>query len=826
MRVAIICLLALLSLSVALGQSPELVEIARRGAFAQLSGADEPTITRLEAVATSALGCRLIDGVPLATAIEVYRLEFPLDGSPFAVHVSADGSMTQACDERFPNLGAGPQPLQRAWQDSDGDGLSDESDACPLVTGLFALERAGCPLPFTGDRDGDGSPDERDRCPDQAGAAVASGCSLMRDEDGDGVPDHVDICPSDAGGAQPDFALGCPADGSGSSTRSRRLDELCLVEGDAPVFASRDEAAEITGELAEAQARALIGRTAAADWAQLAGGWVKTGGLRLRGACYNIPLVNPIAGGATGCFLRPQSGFAVVHQAPAGRQVSRLTSNKSQAALGQSFDAAWLFYRAGWVNRASLELSGNCDRLPVLDPAQVASGLIHFCPPNYAGYLPPRIGIGKATARIASPTAANRLRAAPDISARQIGEIPPGSLIDALLDGPACKEARLWWQVDFEGQVGWTVESDLNFNYYYLEPVAGAGPSGDPALRAPSRQEQGAAGRLIHIGNAASVDTVKRLSLKSASAIAWSPGGDMLATIHGDGDITVFQPAAGWRRITLDRRLGSSATAIAFSPDGRQLALGQADGGLKLVEITSDDAASHSFSLNPMPGSIRAIAWSRAGDKLAAVSGDDSQKLARRSGALWLWALNPSSPVERELSLRYRFPYPLTAVALSADDQLLAVTGESPADGRAGLWVYRLADGELLHSKALIPMGGARVVASPDAALGDFVYNSGDSLYQLAVESGDDRRLYHLAGALLPRFSFRRQVLPGAEALLAVASDGRNGETRLHIVNALNSYSPSAALRVAPTDLAFSPDGFALALAEPDGALILGVVDG
>ena len=176
--------------------------------------------------------------------------------------------------------------------------------------------------------------------------------------------------------------------------------------------------------------------------------------------------------------------------------------------------------------------------------------------------------------------------------------------------------------------------------------------------------------------------------------------------------------------------------------------------------------------------------------------------------------------------MHYSFPYPLTALAFSADDRLLAVSGESTADERAGLWIYRVADGELLFSKALVPMRGlARVVPSPDAALGDFVYSSGDSLYQVAVESGDDLRVYHQAGMLLPHFTFRRQVIPDAEALLALSARARNGRTSLRIVNALNAYSPTVSLNVEPSAIAFSPDGRALAVAEPeaDRVLILGV---
>jgi len=82
--------------------------------------------------------------------------------------------------------------------DNDGDGIVDAMDACPNNAG--PLENRGCPVL---DRDGDGVPDDRDRCPEQAGRAELQGCP---DRDRDGVPDIDDKCPDDPG-LLPD---GCP----------------------------------------------------------------------------------------------------------------------------------------------------------------------------------------------------------------------------------------------------------------------------------------------------------------------------------------------------------------------------------------------------------------------------------------------------------------------------------------------------------------------------------------------------------------------------------------------------------------------------------------
>ena len=84
--------------------------------------------------------------------------------------------------------------------DNDGDGVADAVDRCPNDPG--PPENRGCP---PRDRDGDGVPDGDDRCPDQAGLRENQGCPDL-DRDRDGVPDRIDRCP-DAPGAVPD---GCP----------------------------------------------------------------------------------------------------------------------------------------------------------------------------------------------------------------------------------------------------------------------------------------------------------------------------------------------------------------------------------------------------------------------------------------------------------------------------------------------------------------------------------------------------------------------------------------------------------------------------------------
>jgi hypothetical protein len=99
-------------------------------------------------------------------------------------------------------------------RDSDGDGVPNGRDRCPLIPedkdGF--QDDDGCP---DDDNDGDHRPDAVDRCPDAAedldGFEDDDGCPEL-DNDKDGIPDLGDRCPLDPEDGKPPFPHdGCPA---------------------------------------------------------------------------------------------------------------------------------------------------------------------------------------------------------------------------------------------------------------------------------------------------------------------------------------------------------------------------------------------------------------------------------------------------------------------------------------------------------------------------------------------------------------------------------------------------------------------------------------
>ncbi len=87
-----------------------------------------------------------------------------------------------------------------------------------------------------------------------------------------------------------------------------------------------------------------------------------------------------------------------------------------------------------------------------------------ICP----GAPPPQMVIGEAGRVVVARGIPNRLRDAAGTEGSIIGTIPEGAVF-AVLSGPVCAEEYLWWEVNFDGQRGWTAEGEPG--NYYIEPI-------------------------------------------------------------------------------------------------------------------------------------------------------------------------------------------------------------------------------------------------------------------------------------------------------------------------------------------------------------------
>lgn len=68
-----------------------------------------------------------------------------------------------------------------------------------------------------------------------------------------------------------------------------------------------------------------------------------------------------------------------------------------------------------------------------------------------------------------TPGPANNMRANPTSTAASVGQIP-GDEFFLVLDGPVCAENMAWWQVNYQGTVGWTSEGQ-GTDYWLMPPT-------------------------------------------------------------------------------------------------------------------------------------------------------------------------------------------------------------------------------------------------------------------------------------------------------------------------------------------------------------------
>src|SRR6185503_7049061 len=98
----------------------------------------------------------------------------------------------------------------------------------------------------------------------------------------------------------------------------------------------------------------------------------------------------------------------------------------------------------------------------------------------------------------------------------------------------------------------------------------------------------------------------------SVTSLAWSPGGDHVASTSDDGTLRIWSLAqstdAGW---TLYAESDVPLLKIATSPDGGSVAAGAKDGTVRIWDTTSGALRRTAKSSNG--AEVEALAWSRSG---------------------------------------------------------------------------------------------------------------------------------------------------------------------------------------------------------------------
>jgi hypothetical protein len=161
--------------------------------------------------------------------------------------------------------------------------------------------------------------------------------------------------------------------------------------------------------------------------------------------------------------LGPGTNYDTVSQVPAGGVVTVLSGP-------QCGPEGWTYWRVQYGSQIGWTAEGS-GQTYWLEPL----GITPPTPPApVACTLAPRMTIGGMGHVL--PGLPNIIRSEPGRTATSavLGQIPGDGLF-SVLAGPTCgPEGRYWWQVSYQGIVGWTPEGEGST--YWIEPHTGSGP--------------------------------------------------------------------------------------------------------------------------------------------------------------------------------------------------------------------------------------------------------------------------------------------------------------------------------------------------------------
>lgn len=251
-----------------------------------------------------------------------------------------------------------------------------------------------------------------------------------------------------------------------------------------------------------------------------------------------------------------------------------------------------------------------------------------LCPLPEAGepaFMRTRVTTG-IQARV-TPGAPNNLRSEPLSTASVVGQIPPGGIFE-IMAGPACDDGIIWWQVNFDGVIGWTAEGQGG--EFWIEPLP-------PTALSPAP--------LITVDNAPQIVEVARLQGNFVPQLAFSPDGGTLATLGALGSTGVWlYPMTALD--TTPRILASDDRFIAldYSRDGSRLLLGGFDGTARLWNLAPTAPLREPLFLNSHQELARSVAFNPTGTQFA-VAGSIAFTNANvnRENAILLWDIETVS---------------------------------------------------------------------------------------------------------------------------------------------------------------------------------------
>ncbi|MEW6580273.1 MAG: PA14 domain-containing protein [Chloroflexota bacterium] len=171
----------------------------------------------------------------------------------------------------------------------------------------------------------------------------------------------------------------------------------------------------------------------------------------------------------SGAYARVTAWVLNVRDAPlTGNVITKIRRGETYPVVGRNADSSWWQINVngtvGWVSGAWVVVTQG-GGVGVTTPTPIPTPTVSYGYGQCPGFLPSRLAPGM-WGRV-TPGLPNNLRAQPSLSAAWIGQIPGGGLF-RVLGGPVCANNSAWFQVNYNGLVGWTMEGQGAA--YWLEP--------------------------------------------------------------------------------------------------------------------------------------------------------------------------------------------------------------------------------------------------------------------------------------------------------------------------------------------------------------------
>ncbi len=447
-----------------------------------------------------------------------------------------------------------------------------------------------------------------------------------------------------------------------------------------------------------------------------------------------------------------------------------------------------------------------------VDPGVVDLGIPCVAPETGILYQPTRL-VALMQARVVPGGAPNNLRTEPRTDAALVGEIPP-SAIFSIIAGPQCANGLVWWQVDYDGLVGWTVEGQGD--EYWLEPL--------PARALPLDLAP------ITVENAAEVSELARAEGNFYPRLAWLAEGNTLAVLGGWGSIGVWLYRFDDEPPVLFRE-DSPLLSIAAIPQSEGLALGDSGGGVHLWNTDPNAPRLEGTFLQGHDANVNAVAFSPSGVNFASV-GPTAFTLApvERANAIVVWDARSVS----QSSILSGHTAQVNTLAFSPDGALLASGSGSidpnvPQDFTVRIWDLATDSARFVldahtapvRSVAFSPDGTLLASASLDGTV--ILWNVADGSAAMTLRHSDT------AGANAVAFSPDGTVLAsGGDSTGAATTDTtillwnvETGEMAAELRPSARTALGNQGVTITIGSLAFNPDGSVLAAAGDDNTVRL-----